>query len=199
MRKILLAGLSAVMILGASISAYAQSYSPYWEAQADGSWKYKLSSGGYASGWIQDEVDHNWYFMDSNGIMQSGVQKSYSKLYILSELHDGAYGHLVHDGESYNGIVIQASTNADDEGALTTSTINALRNAGLNVDNVPDISGSQHVSNGVVTNANNGQQSSGGTQQQVSDSNQGRRVPKSGNVGDPTGYDPEAAARMDLR
>lgn len=37
------------------------------------------------------------------------------------------------------------------KGALTEATVNELRNAGLNVDNVPDISGSQHVSDGVVT------------------------------------------------
>ena len=30
-------------------------YSIYWETQADGSWKYKLNTGGYASGWIQDD------------------------------------------------------------------------------------------------------------------------------------------------
>lgn len=36
-------------------------YSYRWETQADNSWKYKLNSGVYATGWIQDEVDHNWY------------------------------------------------------------------------------------------------------------------------------------------
>ena len=51
-------------------------YSANWETQADGSWKYKLSSGGYASGWIQDEVDHNWYYIDSTNTMLSGLVKS---------------------------------------------------------------------------------------------------------------------------
>lgn len=134
-------------------------YSQYWETQADGSWKYKLSSGGYASGWIQDEVDKGWYYMDGNGVMQSGVYKSYSKLYLLSQNHDGHFGHMVKNGENYNGIIIQASTNPDDEGALSQTTINQLRNAGFNVDNVQDISGSQHVSAGQVTMG--GQQTSG--------------------------------------
>ena len=125
-------------------------YSIYWETQADGSWKYKLNTGGYASGWIQDEVDKNWYYMDESATMQSGVYKSYGKYYLLSELHDGHYGHMVKNGEVYQGITISASTNADDEGALTDSTLSALRNAGVNVDNVPDISGSQHVSDGQV-------------------------------------------------
>lgn len=126
-------------------------YSIYWETQADGSWKYKLNTGGYASGWIQDEVDKNWYYMDESATMQSGVYKSYGKYYLLSEIHDGHYGHMVKNGEVYQGITISASTNADDEGALSDSTLSALRGAGVNVDNVPDISGSQHVSDGEIT------------------------------------------------
>ena len=126
-------------------------YSIYWETQADGSWKYKLNTGGYASGWIQDEVDKNWYYMDESATMQSGVYKSYGKYYLLSEIHDGHYGHMVKNGEVYQGITISASTNADDEGALSDSTLSALRDAGVNVDNVPDISGSQHVSDGEIT------------------------------------------------
>lgn len=126
-------------------------YSIYWETQADGSWKYKLNTGGYASGWIQDEVDKNWYYMDESATMQSGVYKSNGKYYLLSELHDGHYGHMVKNGEVYQGITISASTNADDEGALTDSTLSALRGAGVNVDNVPDISGSQHIKDGEIT------------------------------------------------
>lgn len=126
-------------------------YSIYWETQADGSWKYKLNTGGYASGWIQDEVDKNWYYMDESATMQSGVYKSNGKYYLLSELHDGHYGHMVKNGEVYQGITISASTNADDEGALSDSTLSALRGAGVNVDNVPDISGSQHVKDGEIT------------------------------------------------
>ena len=125
-------------------------YSIYWETQADGSWKYKLNTGGYASGWIQDEVDKNWYYMDESATMQSGVYKSNGKYYLLSELHDGHYGHMVKNGEVYQGITISASTNADDEGALTDSTLSALRGVGVNVDNVPDISGSQHISDGQI-------------------------------------------------
>ena len=126
-------------------------YSIYWETQADGSWKYKLNTGGYASGWIQDEVDKNWYYIDESATMQSGVYKSYGKYYLLSEIHDGHYGHMVKNGEVYQGITISASTNADDEGALTDSTLSALRGVGVNVDNVPDISGSQHISDGEIT------------------------------------------------
>lgn len=124
-------------------------YSIYWETQADGSWKYRLNTGGYAvNRWVQDEVDKNWYLLDDNGVMRTGVYKSYGKYYLLSEVHDGHYGHLVKNGEVYNGITISASTNADDEGALTDSTLSALRGAGVNVDNVQDVSGTTHTTGG---------------------------------------------------
>lgn len=124
-------------------------YSIYWETQADGSWKYKLDAGGYATNrWVQDEVDKNWYLLDDNGVMRTGVYKSYGKYYLLSEVHDGHYGHLVKNGEVYNGITISASTNADDEGALTDSTLSALRGAGVDVDNVQDVSGTTHTTGG---------------------------------------------------
>lgn len=124
-------------------------YSIYWETQADGSWKYCLNTGGYATNrWVQDEVDHNWYLLDDNGVMRTGVYKSYGKYYLLSEVHDGHYGHLVKNGETYNGVFISADTSAENEGALTDSTLSALKNAGLNVDNVQDVSGTTHTTGG---------------------------------------------------
>lgn len=145
-------------------------YSIYWETQADGSWKYKLDAGGYATNrWVQDEVDKNWYLLDDNGVMRTGVYKSYGKYYLLSEVHDGHYGHLVKNGEVYNGITISASTNADDEGALTDSTLSALRGAGVNVDNVQDVSGTTHTTGGQDvgnTEASNNQTGNNGTEVQ---------------------------------
>ena len=124
-------------------------YSIYWETQADGSWKYKLDAGGYATNrWVQDEVDKNWYLLDDNGVMRTGVYKSYGKYYLLSEVHDGHYGHLVKNGETYNGVFISADTSAENEGALTDSTLSALRGAGVNVDNVQDVSGTTHTTGG---------------------------------------------------
>ena len=177
-------------------------YSIYWETQADGSWKYRLNIGGYAvNRWVQDEVDHNWYLLDDNGVMRTGVYKSYGKYYLLSEVHDGHYGHLVKNGEVYQGITISASTNADDEGALTDSTLSALRGAGVNVDNVQDVSGTTHTTGG--------QDVAGGT-------NPGQSITPEGNTGcntnqtydpiaaagagrrNPTGVDEEAARRLDL-
>lgn len=131
-------------------------YSENWETQSDGSWKYKLNSGGYASGWIQDEVDKNWYYMDSNKVMLSGLVKSNdNKYYLLSEEHDGHFGHMITDGVTYKGIVIRAEKSGDYVGALSSETIAALRNIGLVVDNATDVSGSQHVTGGEVVYENN--------------------------------------------
>ena len=172
-------------------------YSIYWETQADGSWKYRLNTGGYAvNRWVQDEVDHNWYLLDDNGVMRTGVYKSYGKYYLLSEVHDGHYGHLVKNGETYNGVFISADTSAENEGALTDSTLSALRGAGVNVDNVQDVSGTAHTTggqdvapSGEVQNNGNTQQSSG-AYDPIAAKGAGRR--------NPTGVDEEAARRLDL-
>lgn len=125
-------------------------YSTRWETQADGvTWKYRYDSGGYASDrWVRDEVDGNWYLMDENGIMRYGVFTSYGRYYLLSELHDGHFGHMVKNGEVYQGVTIVAEASGEYEGALSADTINALRSAGVNVDNVPDVTGTQHTTDG---------------------------------------------------
>lgn len=91
--------------------------------------------------------------------MRTGVYKSYGKYYLLSEVHDGHYGHLVKNGETYNGVFISADTSAENEGALTDSTLSALRGAGVNVDNVQDVSGTTHTTGGqdVAGGTNSGQ------------------------------------------
>ena len=127
-------------------------YSSNWETQADNSWKYRINDGTYAtSAWIQDDVDLNWYVLDDNGVMRSGLYKSFGKYYLLSQAHDGHFGHMVKNGETYNGILIQADTSANSEGALTQVSLNALRAQGLYVENAVDLSGTQHVSKGTVT------------------------------------------------
>ena len=123
-------------------------YSRFWEVQHDGSWKYKYDNGTYATGWIHDDVDGNWYVMDENGIMQSGLYQSYGKYYLLSEEHDGHFGHMLKNGEVYKGVQIVAETSSDTEGALSEETIVQL---GLDTSKAPDISGTQHVENGEVT------------------------------------------------
>lgn len=126
-------------------------YSANWETQADGSWKYKLSSGGYAVGWIQDEVDHNWYYIDASNTMLSGLVKSNdNQYYLLSQEHDGHFGRMLTNGSVYKGITIQADTSGAYVGALSQTTLAQLRSLGLTVESARDVSGSQHVSDGQV-------------------------------------------------
>lgn len=122
-------------------------YSRFWETQADGSWKYKYDDGTYATGWIQDDVDGNWYYMDSAGIMKSGLYKSYDRYYYFSEIHDGHFGHMLTNGEVYQGVTISADTSETYRGALSQQTISQL---GLDVSKAIDITGTQHVKGGQV-------------------------------------------------
>lgn len=133
-------------------------YSANWETQADGSWKYKLLSGGYAVGWIQDEVDHNWYYMDSTNTMLSGLVKSNNnRYYYLSEEHDGHFGRMLVNGMTYKGITIQAETSGAYVGALSQTTLAQLRGLGLTVESARDVSGSGHTTNGQTTPAGGNQ------------------------------------------
>ena len=135
-------------------------YSRFWETQADGSWKYKYDDGTYATGWIQDDVDGNWYYMDSAGIMKSGLYKSYDRYYYFSEIHDGHFGHMLVNGEVYQGVTISADTSETYRGALSQQTISQL---GLDVTKAIDITGTQHVKGGkVVTPAQTTEQSTEG-------------------------------------
>jgi len=170
-------------------------YSSRWETQSDGSWKYKMDAGGYAtSAWVQDEVDGNWYLLSESGVMRSGIFESYGKYYLLSEIHDGHFGHLVKNGSVYNGVTISASTNADDEGALSQSTISALQGLGYSFGSAPSVTGTQHVSGGHVTSG--GSNSS----QQQSSSEDGNwdwdstRIAIDNPTNSVNGWDPEQAA-----
>ena len=130
-------------------------YSRFWETQPDGSWKYKYDNGTYATGWILDEVDGNWYYMDNSGIMQSGLYKSYDRYYFFSEEHDGHFGHMLVNGEVYHGVTISADTSESYRGALSEQTLTQL---GLDVTKAIDITGTQHVSGGKVVTPEQPQQ-----------------------------------------
>lgn len=142
-------------------------YSRFWETQADGSWKYKYDDGTYATGWIQDDVDGNWYYMDSAGIMKSGLYKSYDRYYYFSEIHDGHFGHMLTNGEVYQGVTISADTSETYRGALSQQTISQL---GLDVSKAIDITGTQHVKGGQVVTPEQPQQTPSPSQETPSQS-----------------------------
>lgn len=121
-------------------------YSPNWNVKADGNWMYKTGDNTWATNaWVQDEVDKNWYLLDNDGNMRTGLFKSYDKYYMLSEEHDGHFGRLVKNGEVYKGITVEADTSADYEGALSQNTINQLLAQGYSLDKAPEVTGTQHV------------------------------------------------------
>ena len=167
-------------------------YSRFWETQADGSWKYKYDNGTYATGWIQDDVDGNWYYMDSAGIMKSGLYKSYDRYYLLSSLHDGHYGHLLTNGEVYQGVTISADTSETYRGALSQQTISQL---GLDVSKAIDITGTQHVKGGKVVTPEQPQQnpttqSNGGTGEGGSTTSSTDDINQTGKITDPNDLQP---------
>ena len=161
-------------------------YSRFWETQADGSWKYKYDDGTYATGWIQDDVDGNWYYMDSAGIMKSGLYKSYDRYYLLSSLHDGHFGHMLTNGEVYQGVTISADTSETYRGALSQQTITQL---GLDVSKAIDITGTQHVKGGKVVTPEQPQQ----TQENPTTPNNGGSsddINQTGKITDPNDLKP---------
>ena len=174
-------------------------YSRFWETQADGSWKYKYDDGTYATGWIQDDVDGNWYYMDSAGIMKSGLYKSYDRYYLLSSLHDGHYGHLLTNGEVYQGVTISADTSETYRGALSQQTISQL---GLDVSKAIDITGTQHVKGGQVVTPEQPQQnpttqSNGGTGEGGSTTSSIDDMRQTGKITDPNDLKPGQFAIID--
>lgn len=161
-------------------------YSRFWETQADGSWKYKYDDGTYATGWIQDDVDGNWYYMDSVGIMKSGLYKSYDRYYYFSEIHDGHFGHMLTNGEVYQGVTISADTSETYRGALSQQTISQL---GLDVSKAIDITGTQHVKGGKVVTPEQPQQ----TQENPTTPNNGGSsddINQTGKITDPNDLKP---------
>ena len=165
-------------------------YSRFWETQPDGSWKYKYDNGTYATGWILDEVDGNWYYMDSAGIMKSGLYKSYDRYYYFSEIHDGHFGHMLTNGEVYQGVTISADTSETYRGALSQQTISQL---GLDVSKAIDITGTQHVSGGEVVTPEQPQQtpttqSNGGSSDDIN---------QTGKITDPNDLQPGQFAIID--
>ena len=74
---------------------------------------------------------------------------------MLSSLHDGHYGHLLTNGEVYQGVTISADTSETYRGALSQQTISQL---GLDVSKAIDITGTQHVKGGKVVTPEQPQQ-----------------------------------------
>lgn len=96
--------------------------------------------------------------MNASQVMLSGLVKSDGgRYYLLSQDHDGHFGRMLENGQTYHGITIQADTSDNYRGALSNVTISQLRSIGLTVESAPDVSGSGHTTNGQTTPAGGNQ------------------------------------------
>ena len=169
-KKIIRVTTALLFALSMCMTCYAaEAFDSNWEVDGAGTWRYKMNDGSYANNaWILDNTQQNWYLLDSAGNMRSGIFESYGKYYLLDDVRGtGHFGMLVKNGMSFKGITITASTNADDEGALSEASINALKALGYNFGSAASVTGTKHVSGGVVTSEGNGSgsNSSGTTKQ----------------------------------
>lgn len=155
MRKRLIAGLSALMIMFSAASVYAaETYSDNWNVDSNAVWHYYMADGSLCTNaWVEDQGE--WYLLDSAGNMLTGVVKSNGgKLYLLDTIRGtGTYGKMLKSGV-YMGVNIQAEQSGGSEGALSNATISSLQAVGVDVVNVPNVSNTKHVKNGVVTDEN---------------------------------------------
>ena len=213
MKKILVAGLSALMIMVSTASVYAaETYSDNWNMDSNAVWHYYMSDGSMCTNaWVHDHGE--WYLLDGAGNMLTGIVQSNNGLYYLLDnvRNTGTYGKLLKSGV-YNGVQIQAEQSGDSEGALSQSTLNSLQAVGVQIVGVTNVANTKHVENGVVVLANQPAQSSGGQQTSggsagntsggsTSNSSTGRyagngtQVPRAGSGGGTITLDEEAARR----
>ena len=55
------------------------------------------------------------------------------------------------NGQMVDGVMIKASTNAEDEGALSEESLRALQSEGISASSAKEVSGTRHVSEGKVS------------------------------------------------
>ena len=133
------------MIAAFSITSFASSYSRYWRSEADGSWKYYVNGLALATNaWIHDHDE--WYLVDSEGNMRTGVfQSNDGKYYLLDTVQGtGTYGKLLKDGMVYQGITLSCDTSDTYEGALSEESIEALSSL-FDFSNAPYVANTRHI------------------------------------------------------
>ncbi|NHM16848.1 hypothetical protein GMI69_09355, partial [Eggerthellaceae bacterium zg-887] len=78
-----------------------------WFQDADGEWyllnqSHKGSYGSMLTGW--QKVDGGWYYMGSDGAMQSGWMKDTDGTwYLLNSKHDGTFGKMLTGWQKVGG------------------------------------------------------------------------------------------------
>lgn len=146
MRKCLIAGLSALMILGASINVYADQ-SARWVGSGD-RWQVSDNAGGYLKNtWFQDDVTGHWYLLgaEDGSVMYAGLvtDQSTGCTFLMNVSHDGTFGRMISTNGVYNinGKSISLTFNQNHDGTFgaITSGLSEVRNTGVTEKSLPSI------------------------------------------------------------
>lgn len=124
----------------------AQTYSDNWKEDDMGNWHFYNDDGSLVvDSWVHDYGE--WYLLDSSGTMRTGVFRSNGgKYYVLDTVRGtGTYGKLLKNGMVYQGVVLQADTSSEYEGALSDETLEQLAAVGVDTVNVPNVENTIHV------------------------------------------------------
>lgn len=159
MRKCLIAGLSALMILGASINVYADQ-SARWVGSGD-RWQVSDNAGGYLKNtWFQDDVTGHWYLLgaEDGSVMYAGLvtDQSTGKTYLMNTNHDGTYGRMISTNGVYNinGKSISLTFNQNHDGTFgaITSGLSEVRNTGVTEKSLSSIPTADNTTTPTSTN-----------------------------------------------
>ena len=67
-----------------------------WVQPSGTDWAYRHEDGTYQKeGWFRDPADLHWYYLNKDGIIQSGWVFVNEKWYFMSTLHDGTFGQML--------------------------------------------------------------------------------------------------------
>lgn len=159
MRKCLIAGLSALMILGASINVYADQ-SARWVGSGD-RWQVSDNAGGYLKNtWFQDDVTGHWYLLgaEDGSVMYAGLvtDQSTGCTFLMNVSHDGTYGRMISTNGVYNinGKSISLTFNQNHDGTFgaITSGLSEVRNTGVTEKSLSSIPTADNTTTHTSTN-----------------------------------------------
>lgn len=173
MRKCLIAGLSALMILGSAINVYADQ-STRWTGSGD-RWQVSDNAGGYLKNtWFQDDVTGHWYLLGAGdgSVMYAGLvtDQSTGKTYLMNTNHDGTFGRMISTNGVYNinGKNVQLTFNQNHDGTFgaITSGLSEARSTGVTEKSLASIPTADNTSQ---TNENGEKTWNDMTEQEIRD------------------------------
>lgn len=168
-RKCLIAGLSALMILGTSMSVYADQ-SARWIGSGD-HWRVSDNAGGYLKNtWFQDDVTGHWYLLgaEDGSVMYAGLvtDQSTGCTYLLNVAHDGTFGRMLSTNGVYNingkNVSLTFNQNHDGTFGAITSGLSEARNTGVTEKSLASIPTADNTSQTTQTD-NNSNSGNGGS------------------------------------